>query len=152
MADYARSVQLLVEIAGNPEAKLDAINKKLDEMPKKTVVSSGAPDTVNKLTATTDRATGAFSNLGSKMSSAFGTVKSSLTDLQGSIQNMASSLAGITVGGAVSGLAWLDKAKSNLYVEQMANAVNANKKLGISFDQLKEKAKGEAAAGEAETV
>ena len=152
MADFARSVQLLVEIAGNPEAKLDAINKKLDEMPKKTVVGSSAPDTVNKLTATTDRATGAFSNLGSKMSSAFGTVKSSLTDLQGSIQNMASSLAGITVGGAVSGLAWLDKAKSNLYVEQMANAVNANKKLGISFDQLKEKAKGEAAAGEDTTT
>lgn len=154
MSDYARSVQILVEIAGNPEAKLDAINKKVDQLAGKQISAGGqqAVSQMSALAASTDKVSNATSSMSSRLQSAFSGIRSSVTELQGSIQNMATSLAGITIGGAVSGLAWLDKAKSNLYNEQIEKSVNANKKLGVSFDMLRAKAKEKADFGEDTTM
>ena len=89
MADYARSVNILVEIAGNPEAKLDAVNRKLDNLSNKKVTvgssASGATDAVSRLSSTTDKASESFTSLGSKITSAFGNVKSSLNDVKSSM-------------------------------------------------------------------
>lgn len=95
----------------------------------------------------TNNAHNAFSNLGNKLSGAFNTVKSSLNEVKTSIQDMSGALLGITAGGAVSGLAWLSKAKSNLYVSEMKEAIESNKKLGVSFEYLKKSASDQAALG-----
>src|SRR5690606_27667060 len=58
------------------------------------------------------------------------------------------SLAGIAVGGAISGLTWKASAESTLYVEQIERAINSNKKLKISFAELEEFSKQQAEAGE----
>lgn len=151
ISDYARSVSILIEIAGNPEARIDEINKKLDSMSNKKVDATGpsqAASVMDKLSGSTDKVSSATTSLTSKMSSAFGNVKSSLTDLQGSIQTMATSLAGIAIGGTVSGLAWKQSAEAKLYGEQVKEAINNNKKLGISYEELDKFVKGQAEAGE----
>jgi len=151
ISDYSRSVQILVEIAGNPEARIDEINKKLDGLSSKKVDASGpsqAASSMDKLSGSTDRVSSATSSLTSKMTSAFGNVKSSLTDLQGSIQTMATSLAGIAIGGTLSGLAWKQSAEAKLYNEQVKEAITNNRKLGISYEELDKFVKGQAEAGE----
>jgi len=156
--DYARSVQILVEIAGNPEAKLDEINKKLSNLEgKKTNIGIGDQpvNQVNKLSEGITRTNSSFGTLGntvqgfgSKISSAFSGVKSSLNELNTGIQNLATGIAGIAIGGAVSGIAWMDSAKSKLYNEQIKEAINNNRKLGISYKELEEFAKQQEAQGE----
>ena len=118
-------------------------NKKVDA-----TGPSQAASSMDKLSGSTDRVSSATTSLTNKMSSAFGNVKSSLTDLQNSIQNMATSLAGIAIGGTVSGLAWKQSTEANLYNEQVKEAINNNKKLGVSYDELNEFVKGQAEAGE----
>ena len=156
--DYSRSVSILVEIAGNPEAKLDAIAQKLNTMEgRKTTVGIGDQpvNQVNKLSEGITRTNSSFGTLGntvqgfgSKISSAFGGVKSSLNELNTGIQNLATGIAGIAIGGAVSGIAWMDSAKSKLYNEQIKEAINNNRKLGISYKELEEFAIHEEAKGE----
>ena len=141
-------MNILVEIAGNPEAKLDAINKKLDQMPKKTVVGSEATNQVDKLAGSTSRLESSVSGMSNKVQSAFGNIKTAAKGLQDSIQQMATSIAGITIGGAVSGLAWMDLAKTKLYNEQIKEAVENNKKLGLTYEQLTKFSAEQAAAGE----
>lgn len=155
ISDYARSVSILVEIAGNPEAKLDAINKKIDGMTSKKVEVSGGSQTssqMDNLANSTNKASNSItsfvSNLGGKVSSALGNVKTALSDVQNSMQNMASALAGMTVGGAVSGLAWKQSAESKLYNEQVKEAITNNKKLKISYEELDAFVTKQAEAGE----
>ncbi len=153
MSDYARSVSILVEVAGNAEAKLDAINKKVDGLSdKKVTVGNNTSSQMETLSNSTNKASNSItsfaSNLTGKATSALGTLKSSLGDVQNSIQNMASALAGITIGGAVSGLAWKATAENNLYSEQVKEAINNNKKLKISYEELDAFVKSQAEAGE----
>ena len=130
---------------------MDAISKKASQLSgQKVTVGAGAEQatsSVNKLSSAANNSGNAFSSLGSKMSGAFNSVKSSLGDVQKSIQEMSGALLGMTAGGAVSGLAWLSKAKSNLYVAEMKQAIDTNKKLGISFDELKKQAEEQAEMG-----
>lgn len=155
MSDFARSVQILVEIAGNPEAKLDEINKKLDTLSNKKVEVSGGSQVsshMENLSNSTNKASNSItsfaSNLTGKATSALGTLKSSLSDVQGSIQNMASALAGMTIGGAVSGLAWKQSSEYKLIDEQIERAIANNKKLGFSYQELQDFSKQQAIAGE----
>ena len=141
-------MNILVEIAGNLEAKLDAINKKLDQMPKKTVVGSEATNQVDKLAGSTSRLESSVSGMSTKVQSAFGNIKTAAKGLQDSIQQMATSIAGITIGGAVSGIDWMDSAKTKLYNEQIKEAIENNKKLGLTYEQLTKFSEEQAAAGE----
>jgi hypothetical protein len=135
-------VSILIELAGNPEARLDEINKRLDGFSgKKVSIGSEPANQINALAGSAQKVEGAFASAGSKITSSFENVKSSLAGLQGGIQNMMASLAGLTVGGSVSGLAWLSEAKTKLYNEQVYAAIDANKKLGVSSEQLQQKVK-----------
>ena len=157
--DFARSVQILVQIAGNPEQRLDAINKLTDQINGKKITLN---DSISQLGGTANNATSALSkvssatqdiaknatDLGSKGVSAFEKIKASVSDLNVGVQTFAASLAGIAAGGAISGLSWKLSADFTLLDEQIDRAIDNNKKLGISSQELTEFAKGEAAKGE----
>jgi len=159
MSDFARSVQILIEIAGNPEQRLTEINRLTDQLNSKKI---GLTDAVSGLAGGANNAAGALgkvasstqdvaskaSDLSGKSVSAFDKIKSSVLDLNNGVQTLAASLAGIAVGGAISGLTWKASAESTLYVEQIERAINANKKLKISFAELEEFSKQQAEAGE----
>ncbi|MDD3040726.1 hypothetical protein [Bacteroides sp.] len=118
-------------------------NKKVD-----VTGPSQAASSMDKLSGSTDRVSSATTSLTSKMSSAFGNVKSSLTDLQNSIQNMATSLAGIAIGGSISGLTWKASAETKLINDQIKEAIENNKRLGISYEELDKFVQEQAEAGE----
>ena len=138
--DYARSVSILVEIAGNPEAKLDEINKKLSNLEgKKTNIGIGDQpvNQVNKLSEGITKTNNSFGTLGntvqgfgSKISSAFGGIKSSLSEVQNSMQAMMTSIMGMTAGGAVSGLAWKSTTEAKLLNEELLKLSTITKNSG----------------------
>jgi len=64
------------------------------------------------------------------------------------IREMSGALMGMTLGGAVSGLAWMDSAKVKLYNEGIEEAITNNKKLGITYEELTAFVEQQAAAGE----
>ena len=157
--DFARSVQILIELVGNPEQRLTEINRLTDQLNHKKI---GLTDAVSGLAGGANNAAGALgkvatstqdvaskaSDLSGKSVSAFDKIKSSVLDLNNGVQTLAASLAGIAVGGAISGLTWKASAESTLYVEQIERAINSNKKLKISFAELEEFSKQQAEAGE----
>ena len=159
MPDFARSVQILIQIAGNPEARLTEINRLTDNLNRKKI---GLTDAVSGLAGGANNAAGALgkvasstqdvaskaTDLSGKSVSAFDKIKESVLDLNTGVQTLAASLAGIAVGGAISGLTWKASAESTLYVEQIERAINSNKKLKISFAELEEFSKQQAEAGE----
>lgn len=159
MSDFARSVQILIQIAGNPEQRLTEINRLTDNLNNKKI---GLTDAVSGLAGGANNAAGALgkvasstqdvaskaTDLSGKSVSAFDKIKESVLDLNTGVQTLAASLAGIAVGGAISGLTWKASAESTLYVEQIERAINSNKKLKISFAELEEFSKQQAEAGE----
>jgi len=157
--NFARSVQILIELVGNPEARLTEINRLTDQLNNKKI---GLTDAVSGLAGGANNAAGALgkvasstqdvaskaSDLSGKSVSAFDKIKSSVLDLNTGVQTLAASLAGIAMGGAISGLTWKASAESTLYVEQIERAINSNKKLKISFAELEEFSKQQAEAGQ----
>lgn len=117
MSDFARSVQILIQIAGNPEQRLTEINRLTDNLNSKKI---GLTDAVSGLAGGANNAAGALgkvasstqdvaskaSDLSGKSVSAFGKIKESVLDLNNGVQTLAASLAGIAMGGAISGLTW----------------------------------------------
>ncbi|WP_286858432.1 hypothetical protein [Methanosaeta sp. UBA356] len=159
MSDFARSVQILIELVGNPEQRLTEINRLTDQLNHKKI---GLNDAVSGLAGGANNAAGALgkvasstqdvaskaSDLSGKSVSAFGKIKESVLDLNNGVQTLAASLAGIAMGGAISGLAWKTSADLKLMNEQIDKAINANKKLGISSTEFDEFVKGQVEAGE----
>lgn len=157
--DFARSVQILVQIAGNPEQRLDAINKLTDQINGKKITlndsisqlggnANNAAGSLSKVSSATQDISKAATDMGSKGVSAFDKIKGSVSDLNVGVQTLAASLAGIAAGGAISGLAWKQSADFALLDEQIDRAIDNNKKLGIKSEELTAFAKGEAAKGE----
>ena len=115
--DFARSVQILIELVGNPEARLTEINRLTDQLNNKKI---GLTDAVSGLAGGANNAAGALgkvasstqdvaknaSDLSGKSVSAFDKIKESVLDLNSGVQTLAASLAGIAMGGAISGLTW----------------------------------------------
>lgn len=159
MSDFARSVQILIQIAGNPEQRLTEINRLTDNLNSKKI---GLTDAVSGLAGGANNAAGALgkvasstqdvaskaSDLSGKSVSAFGKIKESVLDLNNGVQTLAASLAGIAMGGAISGLTWKASADAKLLNEQIDKAINANKKLKISSTEFDEFVKAQADAGE----
>jgi len=157
--DFARSVQILIELVGNPEQRLTEINRLTDQLNNKKI---GLTDAVSGLAGGANNAAGALgkvasstqdvaskaSDLSGKSVSAFDKIKESVLDLNSGVQTLAASLAGIAMGGAISGLAWKTSADLKLMNEQIDKAINANKKLGISSTEFDEFVKGQVEAGE----
>lgn len=159
MSDFARSVQILIELVGNPEQRLTEINRLTDQLNHKKI---GLTDAVSGLAGGANNAAGALgkvasstqdvaskaSDLSGKSVSAFGKIKESVLDLNSGVQTLAASLAGIAMGGAISGLTWKASADAKLLNEQIDKAINANKKLKISSTEFDEFVKAQADAGE----
>jgi hypothetical protein len=159
MSDFARSVQILIELVGNPEQRLTEINRLTDQLNNKKI---GLADAVSGLAGGANNAAGALgkvasstqdvaknaSDLSGKSVSAFDKIKESVLDLNNGVQTLAMSLAGIAMGGAISGLTWKASADAKLYNEQIDKAINANKKLKISSTEFDEFVKAQADAGE----
>ena len=159
MSDFARSVQILIELVGNPEQRLTEINRLTDQLNHKKI---GLNDAVSGLAGGANNAAGALgkvasstqdvaskaSDLSGKSVSAFGKIKESVLDLNSGVQTLAASLAGIAMGGAISGLTWKASADAKLLNEQIDKAINANKKLKISSAEFDEFVKAQADAGE----
>ena len=159
MSDFARSVQILIELVGNPEQRLTEINRLTDQLNHKKI---GLTDAVSGLAGGANNAAGALgkvasstqdvaskaSDLSGKSVSAFGKIKESVLDLNNGVQTLAMSLAGIAMGGAISGLTWKASADAKLLNEQIDKAINANKKLKISSTEFDEFVKAQADAGE----
>jgi len=116
MPDFARSVQILIQIAGNPEQRLTEVNRLVDQIGNKKI---GLTDAVSGLAGGANNAAGALgkvasstqdvaskvSDLSGKSVSAFDKIKSSVLDLNNGVQTLAASLAGIAMGG---GYIWPD--------------------------------------------
>lgn len=159
MSDFARSVQILIELVGNPEQRLTEVNRLADNLNNKKI---GLTDAVSGLAGGANNAAGALgkvasstqdvaknaSDLSGKSVSAFDKIKSSVLDLNTGVQTLAASLAGIAMGGAISGLTWKASADAKLLNEQIDKAINANKKLKISSTEFDEFVKAQADAGE----
>jgi hypothetical protein len=159
MSDFARSVQILIQIAGNPEQRLTEVNRLVDQLNSKKI---GLTDAVSGLAGGANNAAGALgkvasstqdvaknaTDLSGKSVSAFDKIKSSVLDLNNGVQTLAMSLAGIAMGGAISGLTWKASADAKLLNEQIDKAINANKKLKISSTEFDEFVKAQADAGE----
>ncbi len=157
--DFARSVQILIELVGNPEQRLTEINRLTDQLNNKKI---GLNDAVSGLAGGANNAAGALgkvasstqdvaknaSDLSGKSVSAFDKIKSSVLDLNNGVQTLAMSLAGIAMGGAISGLTWKASADAKLLNEQIDKAINANKQLKISSTEFDEFVKAQADAGE----
>lgn len=150
--DFARSVQIMVSLAGNIEGQLANINKIVDQLSGKKISISSEP--INQLT---NSAKGASSSIGgisdaakkaeSNTSSSFKSITGNMKEVNEGIGNMVQSLAGMAIGGSIAGYSWMNAAKSNLYTEGVYKAIDANKKLKITHEQLAAAAAGEAAEG-----
>ena len=69
-------------------------------------------------------------------------ITKSANNLKSAITNVAGALAGIATGGAIAGLSYLTAAKSDLYVAEVYKSIDANKKLGLSSEEVKARVAG----------
>ena len=94
-------------------------------------VAEGAIKNAGK--ATEDITSGA-----KKAEGGFGNITKAAGNLQKTVTNIATSLAGIAAGGAVAGLSWLGSEQSKRYQDQVYQAIDANKRWKISSAEVKD--------------
>lgn len=155
--NFARSVQILITLSGNVESQLTNITSQVDKISGRTITIKVSIDTgpVNQLAGAATNAASSITNISDKTKAteknavgSFGAIKKSIDDVNAGIGNLISSLAGIAIGGSISGLAWLQSAEAKLYNEQIEEAITNNKKLGFTYDDLKKKVEEQVQAGE----
>ena len=151
--NFARSVQILITLSGNVESQLTNISSQLDKLSGRKISIDTGP--VNQLAGAANNAATSITSISDKTKNAernivgsFGAIKDSIMDVNAGIGNLITSLAGIAIGGSISGLAWLQSAEAKLYNEQIEEAITNNKKLGFSYDDLKKKVEEQVQAGE----
>jgi len=146
MADdsYARSVQVLISLVGNPEERLDTINQKLDQLSGKKF-SVGSDNSIQQLSGKAKEAGNSVNNISnagkqveSSLTSSFSKIKGSIDEVHGGIQNLIASMAGIAIGGSIAGLSYKDAAASKLYTEQTYKAIDATKQFKNSRKEVEE--------------
>ena len=142
--NFARSVQILITLSGNIEEQLKNVSVLLDNLANKKIVIN--IESINNLTGSADNAAKSINKISDNAkstekhtTSSFDNIKKSIDNVNDGIGNLVNSLAGIAIGGSISGLAWLQSAESKLYNEQIEEAITNNKKLGFSYDDLKKK-------------
>ncbi|MFA5433681.1 MAG: hypothetical protein WC319_12530, partial [Candidatus Paceibacterota bacterium] len=151
--NFARSVQILITLSGNVESQLTNISSQVDKLSGRKISIDTGP--VNQLAGAATNAATSITSISDKTKNAernvvgsFGAIKSSVDEVNAGVGNLISSLAGIAIGGSISGLAWLQSAEAKLYNEQIERAITNNKKLGFSYDDLKKKVEEQVEAGE----
>jgi hypothetical protein len=151
--NFARSVQILITLSGNVESQLTNISSQVDKLSGRKISIDTGP--VNQLAGAATNAATSITSISDKTKNAernvvgsFGAIKSSVDEVNAGVGNLISSLAGITIGGSISGLAWLQSAEAKLYNEQIERAITNNKKLGFTYDDLKKKVEEQVEAGE----
>lgn len=151
--NFARSVQILITLSGNVESQLTNISSQVDKLSGRKISIDTGP--VNQLAGAATNAASSITSISDKTKTAernvvgsFGSIKNSIDDVNAGIGNLISSLAGIAIGGSISGLAWLQSAEAKLYNEQIERAITNNKKLGFTYDDLKKKVEEQVEAGE----
>ena len=142
--NFARSVQILITLSGNVESQLTNISSQVDKLSGRKISIDTGP--VNQLAGAATNAATSITSISDKTKTAernivgsFGAIKDSIMDVNAGIGNLITSLAGIAIGGSISGLAWLQSAEAKLYNEQIEEAITNNKKLGFTYDDLKKK-------------
>jgi hypothetical protein len=132
----AQSVVNIV-VAGQPA--LQAANTAAASATKSiSGASQAANGALDGLKAGAGAVAGVVQDVGSKGVGAFKAIGNTVNEVAGNVGKLMTSMAAMAAGGAVAGLSWLSAAKSKLYLEEVYKAVDANKKLGISSDQLKD--------------
>ncbi len=151
--NFARSVQILITLSGNVESQLTNISSQVDKLSGRKISIDTGP--VNQLAGAANNAATSITSISDKTKNAernvvgsFGAIKSSVDEVNAGVGNLISSLAGIAIGGSISGLAWLQSAEAKLYNEQIERAITNNKKLGFTYDDLKKKVEEQVEAGE----
>lgn len=151
--NFARSVQILITLSGNVESQLTNISSQVDKLSGRKISIDTGP--VNQLAGAATNAATSITSISDKTKTAernivgsFGAIKDSIMDVNAGIGNLITSLAGIAIGGSISGLAWLQSAEAKLYNEQIEEAITNNKKLGFTYDDLKKKVEEQVQAGE----
>ena len=151
--NFARSVQILITLSGNIESQLTNILSQVDKLSGRKISIDTGP--VNQLAGAATNAATSITGISDKTKNAernvvgsFGAIKSSVDEVNAGIGNLITSLAGIAIGGSISGLAWLQSAEAKLYNEQIEEAITNNKKLGFTYDDLKKKVEEQVQAGE----
>ena len=151
--NFARSVQILITLSGNVESQLTNISSQVDKLSGRKISIDTGP--VNQLAGAATNAATSITSISDKTKNAernvvgsFGAIKSSVDEVNAGVGNLISSLAGIAIGGSISGLAWLQSAEAKLYNEQIERAITNNKKLGFTYDDLKKKVEEQVEAGE----
>lgn len=156
MDNYARAVQILVSLSGGVEQQITNINKLLDQLAgRKIDIGTSPSNSIEKLASGAQLASNnvkkisdATNDVEKKSVSNFDTIKRSMEDMQYGISNLTSSFIGLAAGAALVGLSWRQSADFALYNEQINRAIDNNKKLGISSQELTKFVKEQAAAGE----
>jgi hypothetical protein len=151
--NFARSVQILITLSGNVESQLTNISSQLDKLTGRKISIDTGPE--NQLAGAATNPATSITSISDKTKNAernvvgsFGAIKSSVDEVNAGVGNLISSLAGIAIGGSISGLAWLQSAEAKLYNEQIERAITNNKKLGFTYDDLKKKVEEQVEAGE----
>ncbi|MFA5764517.1 MAG: hypothetical protein WC929_00020 [Bacilli bacterium] len=151
--NFARSVQILITLSGNIEEQLKNVSVLLDNLANKKIVIN--IESINNLTGSADNAAKSINKISDNAkstekhtTSSFDNIKKSIDNVNDGIGNLVNSLAGIAIGGSISGLAWLQSAEAKLYNEQIERAITNNKKLGFTYDDLKKKVEEQVEAGE----
>jgi hypothetical protein len=89
------------------------------------------------------KAAGAAKEIGNEVenvaSKSLKNLQSAVGDVYSSFSKVAGMVAGMAVGGAIAGISYLGAAKSDLYVKEVYKAIDANKRLGFSSEDLKKK-------------
>lgn len=151
--NFARSVQILITLSGNIEEQLKNVSVLLDNLANKKIVIN--IESINNLTGSANNAAKSINKISDnakstekQTTSSFDNIKKSIDNVNDGIGNLVNSLAGIAIGGSISGLAWLQSAEAKLYNEQIERAITNNKKLGFTYDDLKKKVEEQVEAGE----
>ena len=151
--NFARSVQILITLSGNIEEQLKNVSVLLDNLANKKIVIN--IESINNLTGSADNAAKSINKISDNAkstekhtTSSFDNIKKSVLDLNSGVQTLAASLTGIAMGGAISGLSWKASADFKLINEQIDDALAANKKLGITKEEMDAFIQEQAESGE----
>lgn len=116
---------------------VDALGKKLQEsyggisktVEETTRKTRDHAKSLNETSNITDR-------VGSKLKDIWKGATEEIEKFHSSLTRMTESLAGMVIGGGIVGFSWIGAEKANLYEEQIAKAIGANKKLKLSQIEL----------------
>lgn len=141
--DYARSVQILVEIVGNPEQRLNNIIEKVSILDQKKGLVVGVSNSFNQLSENAgnvnniiNKNVSSIENFGKTGKNILGQLSKYTEDLINNFGRLATSVTAMLTGGAIAGFSYLASAQSKIVKEQILKSLEANKRLNLSAEEV----------------